>query len=364
MHRLPHLFLSILAFIVATSSNPILPTMTESAEIREASPLAASAAAASEAYTPPSHVDLSRPNLTASVFAPIAWSRMEPLNPAGAQSDAAFGLLMPALPTDGSDAAPTSPQRPQASRVLWREFPLGSLSPDVVQYVNERAGSVGVAVIVPQYHAIYTANGHEMFHLASVAKVLIMLTLLNQAAAEGRTVTAEEMSHLEPMIVLSSNEDADALWWSVGGAKGVNRYLSEQSLHEIIPDEDGYWGETVASPHDIAQLLTRLIENEGVDEEYRSIAVDLMLQAVDWSGGWGAVSGIPDDPSLKVYKGAKDGWYPADEGWWVNSVGFVLPDHDKPAYALAILTNEQPSVEYGAVTIHEIAAHIHAQMMR
>ena len=77
----------------------------------------------------------------------------------------------------------------------------------------------------------------------------------------------------------------------------------------------------------------------------------------------GAVSGIPEDPSLKVYRGAKDGWYPADEGWWVNSAGFVLPDHEKPPYALAILTNGQPSVEYGAETVHGIAAQIHQRML-
>lgn len=271
--------------------------------------------------------------------------------------------ISPDTAQDGGASTPVAPQSADTSRILWQEFPLEKLAPDAVQYLNEREGSVGVAVFVPEYHAVYTANGHSLFHLASVAKVMIMLTLLNQAAAEGRTLTPEEMAHLEPMIVLSSNEDADALWSSVGGAKAVNDYLSEQSLHEIHPDEDGYWGESLASPHDIAQLLSTLIENEGVDEQYRSVAVDLMLQAVDWSGGWGAVSGIPDDPSVKVYKGAKDGWYPADEGWWVNSAGFVLPDHDKPPYALAILTNQQPSVEYGAETVHEIATQIHQQML-
>mgnify|MGYP000911936614 FL=1 len=140
--------------------------------------------------------------------------------------------------------------------------------------------------------------------------------------------------------------------------------LAAHSLRETEPDEDGYWGETEASPEDVAQLLAGLIESEGIDEQYRSIAVGLMLQAVDWSGGWGAVSGIPEAPALKVYTGAKDGWYPADEGWWVNSAGFILPDHARPPYALAILTNGQPSVEYGATTVHEIAAHIHEQMMR
>ncbi|MFN8472402.1 MAG: serine hydrolase [Anaerolineae bacterium] len=265
---------------------------------------------------------------------------------------------------DGTPAPPPDPSPGRTSPAMWQELPLAALSPDALDYLHQRAGSIGVAVIVPDQHIIYTANGHDLFHLASVAKVIIMLALLDKAQAEGRELTPEEMSHLEPMIVFSSNDDADSLWWSIGGADTIKNYLAARSLHEILPDEDGYWGETEASPEDTAQMLAGLIENEGFDEQYRSIAVDLMLQAAVDSGGWGAVSGMPDDPSLKVYTGAKDGWYPADEGWWVNSAGFVLPDHDKPPYVLAILTNQQPSVEYGAQTVHDIATFIHEQMMR
>ena len=363
MRRLPPVLLSIFAIILATSHNPT-PTATNAGLAMPAAAPHLTTAAPSAPSMAGTGGGFNVASFTASALAPIAWSRLEASALPSHETESTSDILAPAIGQDGGASAPLAPQSANESRVLWREFPLAALSPDAVQYLNEREGSVGVAVIVPQYHAVYTANGHNLFHLASVAKVVIMLTLLNQAAAEGRTLTAQEMAHLEPMIVLSSNEDADALWWSVGGAKAVNEYLAEQSLHEILPDEDGYWGESLASPHDIAQLLSNLIETEGVDEQYRSIAVDLMLQAAVDSGGWGAVSGIPNEPSLKVYRGAKDGWYPADEGWWVNSAGFVLPDHDKPSYALAILTNEQPSVEYGATTVHEIAAQIHQQMLR
>ncbi|MFN8498928.1 MAG: serine hydrolase [Anaerolineae bacterium] len=294
-----------------------------------------------------------------AIIALILVASYNPLLAAAPNDDDTPGVTR----TEPTPVAPGLPPQGQASRALWRELPLEALSPDAVEYIGQRAGSVGVAVIVPEYHTIYTTNGHERFHLASVAKVLIMLTLLDKAAAAGRDLTAEETAHLEPMIVLSSNDDADALWSTVGGADAVKSYLAAHALRETAPDEDGFWGETEASPEDVAQLLAGLIENEGIDEAYRSVAVDLMLKAVDWSGGWGAVSGIPDDPSVKVYSGAKDGWYSADEGWWVNSAGFVLPDHAKPPYALAILTNGQPSVEYGAQTVHDIAAQIHQQML-
>jgi hypothetical protein len=57
----------------------------------------------------------------------------------------------------------------------------------------------------------------------------------------------------------------------------------------------------------------------------------------------------------------KNGWYPGEEGWRVNSAGIVRP-RTGPAYAIAVVTDERASWEEGVETIEGIAAQVNAGM--
>ncbi len=238
------------------------------------------------------------------------------------------------------------------------EQPLSQLSPEAAQYLEGRDGQISVSVVVPSRGTVYTWNGHEKLHMASVAKLAIMLTVMQQAIDQGRGLTSAEIANLTPMITVSDNDSASLLWDQVGGGPAVEAYLRSIGLQEIDPNEDACWGASYASSYDVSLLLAKLAEGEILNPEMRSTALGLLSQ-VDPSQQWGVASVAPEVVPDGTLIGIKDGWYPAPCGWWVNSAGVILPANDKPAYTVAVLTNEQSTMEYGIETIETVATYVH-----
>jgi len=197
--------------------------------------------------------------------------------------------------------------------------------------------------------------------MASVAKVMTMLTLLDQANQGGERLTPEQQDMLDWMMIYSDNDAADTLWTELGGAPAIAAYLDTRGINGMTPDPDGFWGDSLASPSAVTQLLAEPIENPSVDYSSRQ-AIALMSHTDVWPR-WGILAGVPDDTPGWVV-GVKDGWYPADDGWWVNSVGFIIPDNGGPAYIIAIMSDGQPDLEYGIETIETVARLINTDLAR
>ena len=269
--------------------------------------------------------------------------------------------ILVSLAAPAAQAAQPTPEADAPSRVFFQSQSLAEFAPDVAAYLSEREGLTGAALAIPSLGVVYTTDRSATFHLASVAKVMIMLTLLDQAAQTGEDLTPYQTALLEPMIIDSDNDAADALWEGVGGGDAIASYLQGVGIEGIQPDPEGYWGASLASPDALAVLLARLIQGETLDERYRAVAMHLMSQVhPDWR--WGATAGLPYYLPPEWTVGVKDGWNPGDDGWWVTSVGFFIPGNDQPAYTLAILTNEQPSWDYGEETVETVAAMLHDRM--
>jgi hypothetical protein len=259
-------------------------------------------------------------------------------------------------------AATEAPVAPvPAAAGSYEERSLEELAPEAVSYLLTRDGPAGVAVVVPAHHAIYSWNGEAQFHMASVAKVAIMLTVMDQAIREGRQLTADEMDNLRPMITVSDNASASLLWSELGGGDAVERYLRSIGLEQINPNKEGCWGASYASPHDVALLFTKLATGEILNEDMRTIALGL-LQQVDPSQTWGVTAAARDDRPEGSIVAVKDGWYPADCGWWVNSAGLLVPADERPGYSIAVLTGEQKTWEYGIETIEAVSEMVHARL--
>jgi hypothetical protein len=247
-------------------------------------------------------------------------------------------------------------------RVSYETRPLQELAPDVVNFLADREGLNGVAVAVPALGVVYATNGRTPFHMASVAKLTIMLTLLDQAAQAGADLTPYQKALVEPMIVLSYNDGATFLWEEVGGGDAIASYLQSVKVEGITPDPEGAWGASTATPEGIAILLSRLIQGQTLDERYREFAKSLLGQ-VHPDERWGALTGVPEALPENWTIGVKDGWYQAESGWWVNSVGFFLPGDDILGYTLAVMTNEQPAWEYGEETVDTVSRMLHHHML-
>ncbi|MBI2862173.1 MAG: hypothetical protein HYX89_05075 [Chloroflexi bacterium] len=242
------------------------------------------------------------------------------------------------------------------------EQPLAELSPDASEFLQSRAPAWGVAIIIPSHGTIYAANPDEQLEMASVVKVLILLEVLDQAAQEHRYVDEAELHLLWPMITESDNDSATKLWNQVGGGPAINNYLRRIGVSGIAPYNGPYWGTSIASARSISLVFAKLAFGDILDEPSRKLALTL-LQRVIPSQRWGVSSAAEGQASHRDAVGLKDGWYPDDAGWRVNSAGFIVPSSgDEPSYTIAVMTNRQPTWNYGKATIGEVASRIHAAL--
>jgi hypothetical protein len=159
--------------------------------------------------------------------------------------------------------------------------------------------------------------------MASVAKVAIMLTVMQQAIDEGRGLTPEELSALTPMITVSDNDAASLPWNQVGGGQTVEDYMRSIGLDEIDASKDSCWGASYASAYDVSLMLAKLARGEILNDEMRHIALSLLAQ-VDPSQQWGVTAPAPEVVPEGTLIGIKDGWYPAPCGSWVNRAGRTM----------------------------------------
>lgn len=269
-----------------------------------------------------------------------------------------FAYLVPTL-----EALPPAPQAtptPVATSQLV-ELPLDALAPDAAAYLSTREGTVGAAVVAPDRGAIYSANGDELFPMASLAKLVIMLTVMDRATREDGDLTQGEYELLEAAITVSDNDAADVLWRDIGGAKAITAFLQQHGLTGIHPDPDGYWGLSLGTAHDVALLLARLVQGEILDDPMRRTAIDLMgrVEPDQW---WGVVAGPWDHATISTTMGVKNGWYPSVDGWWINSAGFFLSAGRQAGYSMVVMTKDQPTFDYGVETIETIAAWVHTAL--
>jgi hypothetical protein len=276
----------------------------------------------------------------------------------------------PPVSTDRATATATRPPEPTFTPGLtatpvpkhtseFIERPLAELSQDAASFLASREGSGGAAVVVLSQGVIYTQNGDELAPMASVAKVAIMVTVMDRAIREGRELTDWERTMLRPMMTVSDNDAATALWHNLGGGGTVEATLRSMGLVATKPDPAGAWGESRSTPKEVALLLAKLANGEILDPPSRNLALDLMSQVAP-DQTWGVTAGVLTDRLQQTLIAIKNGWYPAPDGWWVDSAGLILPGNDQPAYTIAVLTQQQPSLEYGVATIEGVAMQINA----
>src|SRR4029078_4526484 len=108
----------------------------------------------------------------------------------------------------------------------------------------------------------------------------------------------------------------------------------------------------------MASILGKLLNGEILDAPSRALALR-MLGAVVPEQSWGITAGT--DVASGGPGALKNGWYPGEEGWRVNSTGIVW-SRAGDAYAIAIVTGGRVSWQEGIETIEGIAAPLNTMM--
>ena len=262
--------------------------------------------------------------------------------PTAKPSDAPLPSVTPRPPTS----------TPPAGAVVDRS--LGQLSEPALTFARSRPPIVGIAVVVPTRGAIYTQNADEQVPTASVVKVLVMLVVLEQARQERRPVSESELALLWPMITESDNDSTSQLWEDIGRGQAVGSYLRAVGVSGFTPDPGSSWGVSFASARGMAMVLGKLLSGEILDGPSRALALRLLENVIPQQR-WGVTAGTVEGDLV----GVKNGWYPGDEGWRVNSVG-VVRSATRGSYAVAVMTGQRASWREGIDTIEGVAEKVNA----
>jgi hypothetical protein len=233
-------------------------------------------------------------------------------------------------------------------------LPLASLSSEAAALAASRTCCFGAAVVIPGRGLTFEYQGELNFPLLSVAKVPIMLTLLDQARNDGRPLTAYETRLLDQMIRASDNSAASTLWKSIGEDDGMNEFLSSTGMAPLESDRYS-WGETLASPVYMARLMATLVQGQILDEPGRAQASHLLETVAD-SQDWGATAGVAGATT-----GVKNGWYREKDGAMIHSLAYVVHEGRSP-YAIAVFTRGNASPLAGIKLIEEFAGLVNAAL--
>jgi beta-lactamase class A len=229
------------------------------------------------------------------------------------------------------------------------------LSTDIQGALRGRSGDHAVTVYDTVTKVSCHTNGDRHFDSASIVKTIILAALLRWHQETGTSLSSWERDEATLMITQSDNDAATALWDEVGMSR-LQHFLNLAKMNETQLGQDGYWGLTQVTAHDemlLLELLTR--PNSVLSNSSRSYELGLMSQVIDGQR-WGTPAGAPSDVTVHV----KNGWLPDGTGWHINSIG-AFTGKDKN-YLIAVLTDDNPSEQYGIDTIENVARLVHRDL--
>jgi beta-lactamase class A len=229
------------------------------------------------------------------------------------------------------------------------------LSADIQGALRGRAGHHAVTVYDTVTKVSCYIDSGQHFDSASIVKAIILAALLRWHQETGRPLSPAEKEEARLMITQSDNGAATDLWNEVGLGR-LQHFLDLAKMHQTQLDQYGYWGLTQVTAHDEMLLLEQLATpNPVLTASSRSYELGLMAKVIPWQR-WGTPAGAPTRVTVHV----KNGWLPDDTGWHINSIG-VFTGKDKD-YLIAVLTDDNPSEQYGIDTIERVARLVHRDL--
>jgi hypothetical protein len=210
---------------------------------------------------------------------------------------------------------------------------------DARAYARARAGTVGFAVAEPG-HKLRGLNLDHWFYSASVVKAMLALEVVREA--RDRALTGGERALLHPMITVSDNNAASAVYARVGGA-GLYRVARAARMTHFA--DVGNWADAHITPADQARLFLRI--DKLAPARHRRYLRQLLASIVSWQR-WGIAPVARARDFRIMFKG----------GWRTNiSHQVALLERDGERIALAVLTSGA-SDDYGRLTETGVAERV------
>jgi len=219
------------------------------------------------------------------------------------------------------------------------------------RFAAGREGSVGFAFL-DECGRLVGAHRNRVFPSASVVKVMLLAAYLRQEGVSHRDLGSEERDLLTAMITMSDNDAADDVFASVGEV-GLNDVARAAGMANFVPSP--FWGGSGITAADQAAFVGRL--ERYVPKRHEAFAAGLLRRIIPGQT-WGVADVRPKGWRL----GFKGGWYMSAEGWRVSQVARLT--NGKRSFALAVLTDQNPSFQYGRETITGVAKRLMEEYRR
>jgi hypothetical protein len=258
-------------------------------------------------------------------------------------------LLLLACATIGAIASPALAleYEGQAHGTPLLVYPSAASSSAAGRYLDARAGRTSFAVVDSGGH-VSGVRLHEHFETASVVKVMMLVAYLQRLSAGHHALGASDTALLYPMIHVSDNNAASAVFSIVGGG-ALARVARESGMTDYAPGV-GWWAYTQTSALDQARLFFML--DRLIPERFYGYARYLM-STIEPSQSWG----IPPvaRPGWRVF--FKTGALP--ERGLFNEVARL--ERGPLTVSIAVFTDGDPSMAYGEQTIEGVGVNLLAR---
>ncbi|MGH2963606.1 MAG: serine hydrolase [Solirubrobacterales bacterium] len=212
------------------------------------------------------------------------------------------------------------------------------------EFAATRGETVSFAV-VDSRGRLHGYRSDASFQSASVTKALLLSAYLDRVGEAPLDPATRE--RLTTMITYSDNDAADAVYPIVGDA-GLAAVAARAGMRDFRPA--GFWSEAWITARDMAWFMRRL-EHRVLAPPHRGFAMRLLSGIVP-EQRWGIAAAGGEEWSVWF----KGGWRPSASGQLVHQAALLRGADRK--LAIAVLTDAQPSQEYGIETVRGIAARL------
>ena len=241
-----------------------------------------------------------------------------------------------ASPSASAASASPSPSTTPTPAV----FPLPGNFRKAQLWIAKRTGFLGLAVIDSSGH-LYGWHAGRMFISGSVTKAMLMVQYLRTHA----TITSDMREVLTSMIEVSDNDAADIVYAATGCDYGLSHVAHRAHMRHFVANR-GFWGNSFINAADQARFFFSM--DKLIPKRHLAFARLMLSHIVSWES-----YGIPAvaRPYWRVY--FKGGWRSGLHGnRLIHQVARL--EHGKTVFAVAIMTDGDPTDAYGRATLQGV----------
>ena len=192
---------------------------------------------------------------------------------------------------------------------------------------------------------------------ASVIKAQVLAGILLAAQDAGRQLSPSEAADVELMMHYSHNRPPTSrLYLQVGSARGMEEL--DERFGIAGTSHTAWYGGTLSTAKDRTRLVEQLLIGGGPLVEASVQTAWEWMSGVSAAQSWGVTAGLPPGYEAAL----KNGFYPmSGAGWRLGTTGAVR-DPDGGAYAMTVMTDNNPDETAGIALVERIARHINSAL--